>query len=88
MFLIIRYLEMGRGYLIIMWGGHKFDGRTKSSIKQMLLDTETIFFLYSISFKIKCWSMLSPLESGYGVKQTTKLNVQMNTIRDNILQRI
>lgn len=32
--------------------------------------------------------MLSPLESGYGVKQTTKLNVQMNTIRDNILQRI
>ena len=74
--------------MIIMRGGHKFDSRTKSSIKQMLLDTETIFLLYSISFKIKCWSMLSPLESGYGVKQTTKLNVQMNTIRDNILQRI
>ncbi len=32
--------------------------------------------------------MLSPLEPGYVVKQTTKLNVQMNTIRDNTLQRI
>jgi hypothetical protein len=32
--------------------------------------------------------MLSPLESGYGTKHTTKLNVQLNTMRDNVLQRI
>ena len=32
--------------------------------------------------------MLSPLESGYGVKHTTKLIVQIATIKDNVLQWI